>query len=346
MVGNGNVAADVARMLALTREELAATDVADHALEVLADSNVHEIVVLGRRGPAQAAFTNPELLELGELTDADVIVDPGDAELDPLSRAFIESEAAHATAKKNVEILHEYSKRVPEGKRAGSCCASSSRRSRSSARERVEGIRIVPQRADRRRPTASCARARARPTEEIECGLVFRSIGYRGTPLEGLPFDERRAVIPNDGGRVLADDGPLPGEYVVGWIKRGPDGHHRHQQARRPGDGRHGPRGSRRGPPAGAGRPRPRLARRPDRRAPARRRVVRRLAGDRRGRALGRRAPRPAAREAVQLRGPARGLEGSSYAGALTLACSPSSASRARSTDERMQVKIGVSEAV
>ena len=116
VIGNGNVAADVARMLALTRDELAATDVADHALEVLAASPIREIVVLGRRGPAQAAFTNPELLELGEMTDADVYVDVRDAELDPLSRAFIESEAAHVTARKNVEILTGYAGREPEGK--------------------------------------------------------------------------------------------------------------------------------------------------------------------------------------------------------------------------------------
>src|SRR6266511_1122654 len=113
VVGNGNVATDVARMLALTREELAQTDVADHALEVLAESNVTEMVVLGRRGPAQAAFTNPELLELGEMTDADVFVDPGDVELDPLSRAFIESESAHTTKKKNVDILTGYAAREP-----------------------------------------------------------------------------------------------------------------------------------------------------------------------------------------------------------------------------------------
>src|SRR6185437_13424033 len=92
VIGNGNVAADVARMLALTREELAATDVADHALDVLADSGIREIVVLGRRGPAQAAFTNPELLELGEMTDADVFVDARDVDVDPLSRAWLESE--------------------------------------------------------------------------------------------------------------------------------------------------------------------------------------------------------------------------------------------------------------
>src|SRR5688500_4941364 len=117
VIGNGNVAADVARMLALTRDELATTDVADHALEVLAESRVREIVVLGRRGPAQVAFTNPELLELGEMTEADVFVDPGDVELDPLSKAFIESEAAHTTAKKNVDILTRYAAREPLGKR-------------------------------------------------------------------------------------------------------------------------------------------------------------------------------------------------------------------------------------
>jgi ferredoxin/flavodoxin---NADP+ reductase len=223
VVGNGNVATDVARMLALTRDELAATDVADHALEVLAESNVREIVVLGRRGPAQAAFTNPELLELGAMTDADVIVDPGDAELDQLSQAFIESDAASGTAKKNVKIISEYSRRVPEGKRRRIVLRFLVSPVEILGRERVEGIRIVHNElteddsgALRPRPTGT--------TEELECGLVFRSIGYRGTALEGVPFDEGRAVIPNDGGRVLGDDGPVPGEYVVGWIKRGPTG--------------------------------------------------------------------------------------------------------------------------
>ena len=223
VVGNGNVAADVARMLALTREELAATDVADHALEVMAESNVHEIVVLGRRGPAQAAFTNPELLELGDMTDADVIVDPGDAELDPLSRAFIESETAHATAKKNVTILHEYSKRVPEGKRRRIVLRFLVSPVEILGSERVEGIRICHN--ELTVDDEGSLRPKAGPTtEDIECGLVFRSIGYRGTPVEGVPFDERRAIIPNDGGRVLGDDGAVPGEYVVGWIKRGPTG--------------------------------------------------------------------------------------------------------------------------
>ena len=193
MVGNGNVATDVARMLALTREELASTDVADHALDVLAESNVTEIVVLGRRGPAQAAFTNPELLELGEMTDADVFVDPGDVELDPLSKAFIESEAAHTTKKKNVEILHRLRRpRAARASAAGSCCASSSRRSRSSASDRVEGIRIVHNEL----AEGDDGALRPRPTdisEELDCGLVFRSIGYRGTRIDGRAV--RRAEL-------------------------------------------------------------------------------------------------------------------------------------------------------
>ena len=219
VVGNGNVAADVARMLALTRDELAQTDVADHALEVMAESNVREIVVMGRRGPAQAAFTNPELLELGEMSDADVYVDPGDAELDPLSKAFIESEAAHATAKKNVDILGEYAKREPLGKRRRIVLRFLVSPVEILGDERVEGIRF----AHNELVEGENGAIRAQPsdiTEELECGLVFRSIGYRGTRVPGVPFDETRCVIPNERGRVL----DRTGEYAVGWIKRGPTG--------------------------------------------------------------------------------------------------------------------------
>jgi ferredoxin/flavodoxin---NADP+ reductase len=219
VVGNGNVAADVARMLALTREELAETDVADHALEVLAESNVKEIVVLGRRGPAQAAFTNPELLELGDMTDADVFVDPGDAELDPISKAFIESEAAHATAKKNVDILGGYAAREPFGKPRRIVLRFLVSPVEILGEERVEGIRIVHN--ELVEDETGAVRARATDvTEELDCGLVFRSIGYRGTRVEGVPFDESRCVIPNDRGRILE----RTGEYAVGWIKRGPTG--------------------------------------------------------------------------------------------------------------------------
>jgi ferredoxin/flavodoxin---NADP+ reductase len=219
VVGNGNVATDVARMLALTRDELALTDVADHALDVLAESNVREIVVLGRRGPAQTSFTNPELLELGEMTDADVFVDPGDVELDPLSKAFIESEAARTTQKKNVDILSGYSTREPLGKRRRIVLRFLVSPVEILGTDRVEGIRIVHNEL----VEGDDGALRARPTdiaEELDCGLVFRSIGYLGTRIDGVPFDEQSCTIPNERGRI---DG-RSGEYAVGWIKRGPTG--------------------------------------------------------------------------------------------------------------------------
>jgi ferredoxin/flavodoxin---NADP+ reductase len=217
VVGNGNVATDVARMLALTRDELACTDVADHAIDVLADSGIRDIVVLGRRGPAQAAFTNPELLELGEMTDADVYVDPKDAELDPLSREWIEGEDAGITARKNVEIISGYAQRKPTGKRRRIVLRFLVSPVEIHGDGHVEAVTI---RRNRLEPDESGI-LRPKPTDETEtipASVVFRSIGYRGVPLEGLPFDERRGTIPHDGGRVRQ------GEYVVGWIKRGPTG--------------------------------------------------------------------------------------------------------------------------
>jgi ferredoxin--NADP+ reductase len=223
VIGNGNVAADVARMLALTRDELAQTDVADHALDVLADSNIREIVVLGRRGPAQAAFTNPELLELGEMIDADVVVDPRDVELDPLSRAWLESEAASSTQRKNVDILTGYASRTLEGKRRRIVLRFLVSPLELLGEARVEGIRIC---RNELRDEGTGLRACSTETiEELGCGIVFRSIGYRGTPVQGLPFDESRGTVPHEAGRILDDQGAqLRGDYVVGWIKRGPTG--------------------------------------------------------------------------------------------------------------------------
>ena len=155
------------------------------------------------------------------MTDADVIVDPGDAELDPLSRAFIESETAHATAKKNVTILHEYSKRVPEGKRRRIVLRFLVSPVEILGSERVEGIRICHN--ELTADDSGALRPRPGPTTEDRVRARVPLDRLPRDTARGLPADERRAVIPNDGGRVI-DDGPLPGEYVVGWIKRGPTG--------------------------------------------------------------------------------------------------------------------------
>jgi ferredoxin/flavodoxin---NADP+ reductase len=225
VIGNGNVAIDVARMLMLSADELAPTDTADHALEVLARSRVREVLVVGRRGPAQAAFTNPELLELDELTDADVLVDS-----DELERALaVHDEAAeqNATARRNVEILRRYAEHVPTDARKRIVLRFllspvSLHAGDDGALAAVELVRneLVPD-------ETGALRARATDEHEtIPAGLVFRAIGYRGEPLPGVSFDERAATILNERGRVLDPDSraPLPGEYVVGWIKRGPSG--------------------------------------------------------------------------------------------------------------------------
>ena len=206
VIGNGNVATDVARMLALPRAELESTDTADHAIEALSSSGVEEIVVLGRRGPAQAAFTNPEVRELGELTEADIIIDPAEVELDSASHEYLESEDCEPTHRRNVEIFREFAQRPPEGKRKRVvmrfCCSPIEIRGEG----RVQSI--VVGRNELYRDDSGAIRARdTGDREEIECGLVLRSIGYRGIGLEGLPFDPGRGLIPNDAGRVTETAG-------------------------------------------------------------------------------------------------------------------------------------------
>jgi ferredoxin/flavodoxin---NADP+ reductase len=224
VIGNGNVATDVARMLALTEEELRETDTADHAIEVLAQSQVREIVILGRRGPAQVAFTNPELRELGEMRDADVFVDPAEVELDPLSKAYIESDQADITARKNVEILTEFAQREPEGKPRRIVL----RFFRSPVEVQGDG-KVEKLIIGRNELVERDGALRAQDTgerEEMQCGLVLRSVGYRGVAIDGLPFDKRRGTILNDAGRVLDSHnaGHKLGHYAAGWIKRGPSG--------------------------------------------------------------------------------------------------------------------------
>lgn len=225
VIGNGNVALDVARVLAIAPVELEKTDIADHALRALERSRVEEIVVLGRRGPAQAAYTTPELRELGELAGCDVVVDPAEAALDERSRASIESGAAGLAARRNVELVAGYARRRPSGGRKRIVLRFLASPREILGGERVEAVRIV------RNELADAGEGRlvARPTgaeEVIEAGLVLQCVGYRGTPISGVPFDERRATFHNSRGRVTRSDGgePVPGIYVAGWIKRGPSG--------------------------------------------------------------------------------------------------------------------------
>lgn len=225
VIGNGNVAVDVARMLALTPEELQVTDTADHAIEALSDSQIEEIVVLGRRGLAQAAFTNPELRELGELEDADIVVSPADVDLDEGSEAWLARDGADARERKNVEIATEYSTRIPAGKKRRVVLRFLASPVKIIGEDKVEGIEVVKNELVADEDGWLSARA-TDETETIACGLVVRSIGYRGRPLDGLPFDEQRATINNVNGRVTdpVSAEPVPGVYTAGWVKRGPSG--------------------------------------------------------------------------------------------------------------------------
>lgn len=226
IIGVGNVALDVARILCRTPEELAKTDIADYALEALRSSRVREVYVLGRRGPAQAAFTPPELKELGELEAADVVVDLADVELDAASLKQLE-ETGDRTALKNVEILREFASRPLAGKpkRLIFKFMTSPVEIVSDEAGHVSALKTV-----RNELVASPdGRVQARPTgapEVLPADLVFRSIGYQGVALPDLPFDERHGTIPNLEGRVLdaSTRKPLKGLYVGGWIKRGPSG--------------------------------------------------------------------------------------------------------------------------
>lgn len=222
VIGNGNVALDVARMLALTPEELAPTDTSDAAIDAITSSGIREVLVIGRRGPVQAAWTSAELGELGELAGADTILDPAELELDPASQAELES--ASNVVQRNVEILRDLAARTPGGK--GKVVRLRFRASPVAllGEERVEAVELVRNRLE----ADDSGRIRAVATDEremIPCGIVFRSVGYRGIGTPGVPYDERSGTIPNVGGRVLDTSGvAIPGLYCAGWIKRGPTG--------------------------------------------------------------------------------------------------------------------------
>jgi NADPH-dependent glutamate synthase beta subunit-like oxidoreductase len=205
VVGVGNVALDVARVLARTSAELEPTDMPQHVLDTLAATAVEEVTVLGRRGPAQASFTTQELRELGELECATVLVDADDLLLDPAAE---ERAAADRIVSRNLAVLRGWADHVAEPGRT-----------RLHLRFFARPVRLER--------TAVDADGRAMGTGEVDlvrADLVVRSVGYFGTPLPGLPVDERSGTVPHEAGRVLRDGAPSAGEYVAGWIKRGPSG--------------------------------------------------------------------------------------------------------------------------
>lgn len=226
VIGVGNVAVDVARILARGAEELRATDVPRAALSALEDSRVREVHIVGRRGPSQARFTTKELRELGALPGARVVVDPAELALDPAYAAPAGLPGASpppAVVRRNLEVLRGWSA-------AGEpTAADAGRRIRLrfflrpvellERDGRVAGVRFA-----RTAPDSGGGVRDTGAYEDIEAQLVLRAVGYRGVELPGLPFDPVRGTVPHTGGRVLRDGAPAPGEYVAGWIKRGPTG--------------------------------------------------------------------------------------------------------------------------
>jgi ferredoxin--NADP+ reductase len=221
IIGLGNVAIDLARILAKSVDELRSTDIADHALERLAESRIRDIHLIGRRGPAQARFTTKELRELGALANADIHVAAGDLELDPSSSIEAQSDPL---VQRNLAALQGFAAQPPAGRNRRLHLRFLLSPVELSGRDRLSEVRF--ERNELTGPPGLGVTARGTGDYEvIPAGLLLRSVGYRGSPLPGVPFDEQRAVIPNQAGRVLDDSGAVvAGEYAVGWIKRGPSG--------------------------------------------------------------------------------------------------------------------------
>jgi ferredoxin--NADP+ reductase len=216
VLGVGNVAVDVVRLLAKTPAELSGTDMPGHVLAALAASTVEEISMIGRRGPAQAKFTTKELRELGELADADVLVDPQDLELDEPDRQLV---AERPAVRRNLDVLREWASRSPAGRSRRLHVRFWLRPVEIVGEDSVTGLVLEKTRLD-----AAGNAVGTGETSSLDIDMVFRSVGYRGVPMLALPFDDRGGVIPSDAGRVVQDGAPVPGVYVAGWIKRGPTG--------------------------------------------------------------------------------------------------------------------------
>lgn len=225
VIGNGNVALDVARILLTDSADLERTDIADHALEVLRNSNVREVVVLGRRGVAQAGYTNPEMLALRNLPGVDVIIDESEVGVDEVTQALLDAEDTEPAVRSKVRFAQEVAATPARGLPKRLVLRYLTSPTEIAGTDHVEAVVVSRNRLEQ--GSDGIVRAVATgATETIETGLVLRAVGYRGVAVPDLPFDDSRGVIPNAGGRVLDPDSgaPIPGVYVAGWIKRGPSG--------------------------------------------------------------------------------------------------------------------------
>ncbi len=221
IIGQGNVAMDVSRILAKTRKELEDTDIADYALDALTRSNIEKIYVIGRRGPVQTKFTPPEIKEIGELEDCDPVVRPEDLVLDDASRVELDApESNHE--RKNFEIMREFSTRSALAKRKRYYLEFLLSPVELRGDGHLQQVVFV-----KNRLAGEPFNQWAEATEEkitLDCDIFFRSVGYRGISIPGVPFDQKKGIFPNREGRVLDGDSPVPGVYAAGWIKRGPSG--------------------------------------------------------------------------------------------------------------------------
>jgi ferredoxin/flavodoxin---NADP+ reductase len=222
VIGVGNVAVDVARILSRDPEELRETDVSQPVLDALMASKVREVHMIGRRGPAQAKFTTKELRELGELPGVDVVVDPAETDLDAFDptgeSARLAAEDRHVRG--NYAVIREWASRRPSGAARRLTVRFWLRPIEMHGPERVSALTLERTRLDENGRFTGTGQ-----TETLDVQLVLRSVGYQSVPLPGVPFDERSSIVPNAEGRVLGPDGAaLPGEYVAGWLKRGPTG--------------------------------------------------------------------------------------------------------------------------
>jgi ferredoxin/flavodoxin---NADP+ reductase len=222
VIGVGNVAVDVARILARDPDELRETDVSQPVLEALQASKITEVHMIGRRGPAQAKFTTKELRELGELPGVDVVVGDGEADLDAFDPTGDSARLAETDrhVRGNYNVISEWARRTPAGGARRLTVRFWLRPVEIDGRYGVEDLTLERTRLDESGKFVGTGEL-----ETLDVQMVLRSVGYQSVPLAGVPFDERSATVPSEAGRVLGPDGkPLPGEYVSGWLKRGPTG--------------------------------------------------------------------------------------------------------------------------